>query len=394
MKPRVLVLLLAAAALCAKLYCAATTIGTSDVAFFYQFAQTIHSHGLLAMYRQTAFFNHTPLVGWFSNAVMVLSGGEKQYFAFYLRLPAIFADLFGVIALLWLREKTGQPPWWALCLYAVSPVGFMVSGYHGNVDSVMALGVLLAAIACAVDRPALCGLCLGLACNIKIIPLILVPAFFFLWWQRGTALRFSIAAVLTVLVGWSYPLCTIPTIFLRDVLGYGSIWGVWGVTYFLRLTDLPALRNIAFAETTPAQAAIMSALKVIIVVSALALAWRGRKAEGLGIFRTLTLIWSVFFVFAPGFGAQYLAWIMPCFLVASAPWYAVLTAASSYALFVFYNAISGGKMPWWEGFKVHSIAAQWTPALVVPWLVLAAFLAWQVRVALARPALELEAQAA
>jgi hypothetical protein len=198
--------------------------------------------------------------------------------------------------------------------------------------------------------------------------------------------------VLTVLVGWSYPLCTIPAIFLKDVLGYGSIWGVWGLTYFLRLTDLPALRNIALAETTPAQAAIMTALKLIIVVSALALAWRGRKTEGLGIFQTLTAIWAVFFVFAPGFGAQYLAWVMPCFLVANARWYAWLTAASSVALFVFYNAISGGKMPWRAGFTVHSIAAQWTPVLVLPWLVLAAFLAWQVRQACARPALKLEPQ--
>jgi len=393
MKPRVLVLLLAAAALCAKLYCAATTFGSSDVVFFYQFAGTIHEKGLLAMYRETPFFNHTPLVGWFSDAAYVFAGGEKPFFVFYLRLPAIFADFFAVIALLWLREKTGQPPWWALCIFAASPVSFMISGYHGNVDSVMALGVLLAGIACAVNRPALCGLCLGLACNIKIIPLILAPAFFFLWWQRRQALRFSIPTVLTVLVGWSYPLCTIPAIFLKNVLGYGSIWGVWGITYGLRLTDLPALRNIAFLETTPTQAAIMSGLKLVIVISALVLAWRGRKAEGLAIFQTLALIWGVFFVFAPGFGAQYLAWLMPCFLMANARWYAWLAATSSVALFVFYNVISLG-MPWRFGFRVHSTAAQWTPSLVMPWLVLAAFLVWQARLSFAKPGLSLEPQPA
>jgi len=398
MKPRNVVLLLAVAALAAKIYCAATTIGSSDVVFFYQFAETIHKEGLLAMYKATPFFNHTPLVGWFSDACYWLSGAAdnekdaKPIFVFYLRLPAIFADLFGVIALLWFQEKTGRPLWWALAIYAASPVAFMVSGYHGNVDSVMALGVLLAGIACAVNRPALCGLALGFACNIKIIPLILAPAFFFVCWQRRQALRFAVPAVLTVLVGWSYPLLTIPTVFLKDVLGYGSIWGVWGITYALRLTNHPALRDIAFTQPTAAQAAIITGLKVLIVVLALVVAWRRRKAEGVQIFQTLALVWAVFFVFAPGFGAQYLAWIMPCFLVANERWYAWLTAASSVGLFVFYNAISHG-MPWRQGFTVHSIASQWTWALVMPWLVLAAFLAWHVRPVGAKAPVELEAQA-
>jgi uncharacterized membrane protein len=426
MKSRVLVLLLAIGALIAKIYCAATTIGSSDVMFFHQFAQTIHAKGLIAMYQSTQFFNHTPLVGWFSEGAYVLSGSAEhpgldrdslQLFAFYLRLPAIFADFFAVIALLWLQEKTGRPSWWALAIFAASPVAFMVSGYHGNVDPLMALGVLLAGIACAVDRPALCGVCLGLACNIKIIPLILVPAFFFLWWQRRQAVRFTIPAVLTTLVGWSYPLLTIPGVFLKDVLGYGSIWGVWGITYFLRLTDAANLRDIAFTETTPAQNHIMTALKAIIVVSALVIAWRRRKATSVEIFRTLTLIWAVFFVFAPGFGAQYLAWLMPCFLVASDRWFAWLTATSSVALFVFYNAISHADvaapkspnpgqaftvfvnqlqhgLPWHHGFTVHSIAAQWTWALVLPWLTLAAFLAWQLRFAFGKAEVRLDVRTA
>jgi len=382
MPPRTLVLLLATAALIPKVYCAATTIGTSDVFLFYQFAGKIHAHGLLAMYRETSFFNHTPLVGWFSEAAYVLAGGgdptgeDKRYFVFYLRLPAIFADFFATIALLWLREKTGRPAWWALAIFAASPVAFMVSGYHGNVDSVMALGVLLAAVACATDHPAWCGFSLGLACNIKIIPLLLGPVFFLLWWQRRQALQFVFPAVLTILVGWSYPLLKIPEIFLKSVLGYGSIWGVWGVTYALRLTNHPALREITFDHTTPAQAYIMTGLKLLIVLSALILAWRGRQTQGVGVFQTLTLVWAVFFVFAPGFGAQYLAWLAPCILVANERWYAALTAASSVALFAFYTVISGG-LPWRQGFTVHAIASRWTGWLVLPWLTLVAFLIWE-----------------
>ncbi len=386
MKPRTIVLLLAVTALAAKIYCAATTIGTSDVAFFWQFAHAIHERGLLSMYEASVFFNHTPLVGWFSEFAYWLAGGAdqleaKRHFVFYLRIPAIFADFLGVAAVMWYQEKTGRPQWWALALYAASPVGFMVSGYHGNVDSVMALGILLAGIACAMNRPLLCGLCLGFACNIKIIPLILIPAFFFLCWQRRQALRFTIPLALTVLIGWSYPLLTIPKTFLRDVLGYGSIWGVWGITFLLRMTNIPSLRNISFAQPSPTQAWISTALKLLIVVLALAIAWRRRKMDPNEIFQTLSLVWASFFVFAPGFGAQYLAWLIPCFLLANERWFAWLLGASSFGLLVFYDAISGSTLlhgkPWWQGFTVHSIASRWTWALVAPWLVLVAFLAWQ-----------------
>jgi hypothetical protein len=127
----------------------------------------------------------------------------------------------------------------------------------------------------------------------------------------------------------------------------------------------------------------MSGLKLLIVFLALVLAWRRRKLAGFEIFQTLALIWAVFFVFAPGFGAQYLAWSIPCFLLANERWFAWFMGASSVALFVFYTAISRG-LPWRQGTTVHATAPQWTWALVLPWLVLAAFLAWHARLALAR----------
>ena len=357
----------------AKLYCAKTTIGTSDVAFFLQFAQTIRAHGLIAMYQDTSFFNHTPLVGWFSEAAYALSGEDRWKFAFYLRLPGILSDAGAVLTLLWLREKTGRPDWWALALFAASPVAFMVSGYHGNVDSVMAFGLLLAAAAGVADNALLCGLAFGLSCNVKIASLLLAPVFFFYWWKRGGAFRFAGTTAVCVLAGWGAALATIPAVFLKDVLGYGSVWGVWGITYLLRMSSAAALSEITVLEPTREQAAIILGLKLIVVAAIITMAWRRRGVEPLKTFETLALAWAVFFVFAPGFGSQYLVWLAPFILVASEFWYAVLTAASSVALFIFYNSISGG-MPWRTGFTVHAIANVWAPWLMLPWLALVLFL--------------------
>ena len=385
MKPRSFILLLAILSLAAKMYCAATTLGASDVGIFFIFARSISESGLIALYKGTQYFNHTPLVGWFLEAIYALSGakdGDAQVFAFLLRLPAILADLASVLTLLWLREKTGRPAWWALALFAASPVAFMVSGYHGNVDSVMAMFVLMAAAAGATENVVFCGLAFGLACNVKIVPLLLAPVFVFFWWKRGRLVPFGSASILCILAGWGLPLITLPAIFLKDVIGYGSVWGVWGIPYFLRLSGIAAFGGIQMFEPTPAQSAVMLALKLIVIPSVIVIAWRRRGLEPIEVFKSLALVWAIFFVFAPGFGAQYLVWLAPCFLVASEPWYAALTLSSSIALFIFYNAISNG-MPWMMGFTLLSTAGLWTRWLLLPWGALAAFLVCQIRAALA-----------
>jgi len=376
-KPELLILALALLAMLAKLYCAWTTIGTADIGRFRDFGHTISGQGLTAMYRETPLFNHTPLVGTFAGLTYDLAEGRGRPFARIFRAPGIIADLLSVLVLLWLRRRTGRPAWWALALFAVSPISFMVSGFHGNVDPLVPLFLLLAAAACVGGEAALCGLCLGLACQVKIIPVLLAPIFFFHWLHREKARAFTVAAIVTGIIGWLLPLLTIPGIFLKNVLGYSSIWGVWGITYLARLTDAPALRGIAFTTLTPTQAGIITVLKIIVVAGVLALAWRRRTAAPAELLRTLALAWLVFFVFAPGFGVQYLVWPAPFFLFLSARWSAALTSAGSVALFAFYTICAGG-VPWDKAFLVQQAAPQWVPWLLLPWLALAAALvAWR-----------------
>src|SRR5204863_1643138 len=103
------ILLAALFALLAKLYCAATTVGTNDADSFYNFGRFIWENGLLAQYRATPEFNHTPLVGWFCAAIYGLGHGAG--FNWLLRLPGIFADFLAVGTLVGWRERHGHPPW-------------------------------------------------------------------------------------------------------------------------------------------------------------------------------------------------------------------------------------------------------------------------------------------
>ncbi len=363
----------ALAALVAKLACAALTRGTNDVDTFYNYGRFIWEHGLLAQYRATPEFNHPPVTGWFVALLYGLLGGLG--FPFLLRLPGIVAD-YAVVRLLVARSDA--TPRWALLLLALSPVSFMVSGYHGNVDGVLTWLLVLAALECERGRPGHCGAWLGLACQVKIIPLLVAPVFFFYWMDRGRARRFFAVAGAIMLVGWSLPLFAMPEIFVRNVLGYSSNWGAWGLTWWLTWSGAAAFAPVGFSGLTPVQQAVMSGLKVVIVLAALWLAWSRRASGDREVFRTLALVWLVFFVFSPGVGTQYLVWLAPFFLVSSPRAYALVTAGSTVFCFAFYHTISGG-FPWNFGASTAELVPRWAAWSNAAWLAAIAALVAGVR---------------
>ena len=373
-KPEIWILTIALLATAAKLYCAATTMGTVDVRLYYDFARAIAQNGVVAMYPADPTFNHPPLLGSYLGLAFDWADGRGRMFAFLHRLPGILADLAVVLIFLLLRRRTGQPAWWALGLLAASPVSFMISGYHGNYDPLLALGLTLAATACIYRQPALCGLALGLSCQVKIIPILLAPAFFFYWWHRGHSRPFFLATALAVLAGWSAPLIAAPETFLRHVLAYNSTWGWWGISYLLHLSGIPELHGVSSAfAANPLQGAVINAMKLLVIGGALLVAWRRRACADEAIFTTVALVWAVFLAFAPGFGVQYLAWVSPFFLRHSERWFAIFTGSASLALFVFYDTISGG-IPWEKGFRLVTLMGFWGPWMLLPWAVFLAYL--------------------
>ena len=357
--------LAALAALLAKLACAALTRGTNDVDTFYNYGRLIWDHGLLAQYRASVEFNHPPVTGGFVALLYGLGGGLG--FHFLLRLPGIVAD-YAVVRLLLARSApAGASPPWALLLLALSPVSFMVSGYHGNVDGVLTWLLVLAASECERGRPGRCGLWLGLACQVKIIPLLVAPALFFFWLERGNGRRFFAVASLAILAGWAVPLLAMPETFIKNVLGYSSNWGAWGVTWWLTASGVTVFAPVGFTGLTATQTLVMTALKLVIALAALWIGWTRRALAGREIFGTLALVWLVFFAFAPGIGTQYLVWIAPFLLLESPRGFALVTAASTVFCFVFYTTISGG-LPWDHGVSTAELVPRWAPWSNLAWL--------------------------
>ncbi len=429
MQPKRIILLAALIALVAKLYCAGTTTGTNDTVFFYGFGKRINENGLAHTYKTVTIFNHTPLVGYYSALLQRIEPGTQmkmELLPFLLRLPGIIADFLAVFVLFRIRAITGGPPWWAIGVFVLSPVAFMVSGFHGNVDSVLALLLLVAAWLALENKPALCGVALGLACNVKVAPLLLGPVFAAWWWYRGawrprSVIRlaallllsfcvlcfgllwrlhvgdtadvlsadgivylsvlllypvvaiclwrsggigsFLLCALLVTLAGWSSALFGAPREFLGNVLGYQGYWGIWGVSWCLKQTGADVFQKVGFEQLTSAQMLVMAVCKWGIIAGVIVISWLRRKADALGLFTTLAWVWALFFVCAAGVAPQYFVWLAPFLLVATPRWSAAVTAAASVFLFVFYNVTANVRTD-----RVQIVGGDpWTPPWVKPW---------------------------
>jgi hypothetical protein len=360
-----------------KVAWALTSAGSVDAVLFYNFARAIEKMDLCTLYSLDQKFNHTPLTGGFVLLLYRAASGDYLIFAFLLRLAGILADVAVVSGLLCWREKLGdRPPWWALVLFAASPVSLMVSGFHGNVDPLMTAALFFAALAAVAGRPVLCGLLFGLACNVKIVPLVLAPVFFFFWIARGRPWHFAGIVAAVVLVGAAQPLLVCPREYLHNVFGYGSTWGVWGVPYFLRLTGWAAVQKIDFHDLTAAQVLIASALKFTAVGGILAFGWRRRRVAPVELPATLGLAWIVFFLCAPGIGVQYMVWCAPFLLLLDARGYAVVTAAATLFLVVFYAACSPGRFPWFLAVPRGPETPLWSAVGTLTWLAFAGAFWW------------------
>jgi hypothetical protein len=235
---------------------------------------------------------------------------------------------------------------------------------------------------CLRGKSVWCGLFLALSCQIKIIPLLLLPIFFFFWLPRRRAVSFSLPFVLVSLVLWAEPLLKFPALFFKNVLSYGSFWGIWGITYWLRLTNLAMFRMVTFYHFPPMESFVVTVLKLIIIAAVLMIAWRRRNLGERALLDSLAYAWIVFFVFAPGVCAQYMVWLAPFVLVLSPVFYGWLAASSSLFLFFFYN-VTAGEFPWYGALSTSNLYTVWTPWSLWPWatLLIGMIVFWRGRMA-------------
>jgi hypothetical protein len=340
---RTAVAVAAALAFLFKLLLALLTEGTLDAAAFADHLAKIEQFGGVGAYRVSGAFNNPfnspPFVVHFLKAIGWLTRATGLPFAYWLRLPCILADA-GSLFLVWkLLERYGarrdvshdasaprrdgnvpllnapllNVPLLLITL-ALSPVSIIISGFHGNTDPVMIFFVLLSAyLLDGRGRVRLAAVAFGLALSIKVAPLIFAPAlWFYLPGMRKRIEYFALAALVFLCGSLPYLLFD-PLLIARSVFGYSSIYGHWGWTH-LAATLFP--ESLVFArpphDVVGAHAVAASVGKwLMLALIAGAAMWLNRRKDKPPLALQLGLAAAIFLFLTPGFGAQYLSWLVP-----------------------------------------------------------------------------------
>lgn len=302
-----------------KLLLAGSTAGSNDARTWEHDLTALRAAGFAELYwtgvqydspagrlSQRQVFIHPPAV---LHALPIL--GNR----FWLRAACALADA-GTLVLLW--RRFGSVP----LIVALSPISILISGFHGNTDPIMMFFLVAAVFFAERGSATRSGVAFGLACSVKLIPLIFAPAILF--FMRGARLRLKwLAAGAIIWFALSLPyLAREPMLILRSMVGYSGATGLWGFSLVTSNTYYSAIKWIA-----------------LLAASFVPLVTRRRLFEQCGLIALLFLFLS------PGFGLQYLAWTVP--------WTVQLERRSRVA----YHAIAGA-----AALTIYAAASQSTSA--------------------------------
>ena len=300
-----------------KLLLAGSTMGSNDARTWEYDLTTLRTAGFAELYRwgvqydveydspsgrlsQRQAFIHPPAV---LHALRIL--GNR----FWLRATCALADA-GTLALLW--RMFGSVP----LLVALSPISILISGFHGNTDPIMMFFLVASVFFAERGTASLAGLSFGLACSVKLVPLVFAPAILLCLPGLRPRLKWMASAIgIWVVLSLPY-LVQEPVLILKSMLGYSGATGLWGFSLVLSLHYDSVIKWIA-----------------LLAASLLPLM---RKR---GLFEQCGLIAFLFLFLAPGFGLQYLAWTVPWTVLLPQRWmigYHLMVAA--FALSVYAAA--------------------------------------------------------
>jgi len=334
--------LAAALAFGAKIVLALETYGTNDV---YSFEQLLEWWRYLGadLFRMAPGANNPPSMLYVLAFLRWLAQATGMAFSFWFHVPAILADT-GSLWLVWriLAPRMGERSIrWALILMAAAPASVLISGFHGQNDSVMIFFLLLAAYLVEKGRTVAGGAAFGLSLCIKVAPVIAVPALVFYQFGRRKWIAFLAAAGGVLLVAWSPFIFHDPHAVIRDVFGYKSGLGHWGLSYLTyRLSLISPVGTMLCTLVEKFGSPVL-----LLAIAALSW-WMNHSAKRPSLYSQIGLVFFVFLAGTSGFGVQYLAWLVPWAVGLGAAPAALYCASSGAFLFLVYDYWSQG-MPWY-----------------------------------------------
>ena len=328
------------------------SIGTNDIETWQRFGFYISEHGLNALYHVDPLFNHPPLAGWFAAVIYRASALWDVPFPQLFRIPGILADcVVGLLLVQFWKQRTPKSlvtQALVFCGFAWSLSSLLVSGYHGNTDSLYAMLSFVSVLLIRKGRGGLiAGIVLGLSCNVKIIPVILLPVILALA-KTGAERRRVILGFCIALVPFAVQVVVSGSVFVSNVLLYPSFPDYWGVMMFIRL----ATATSPLHEYWIAWYGIVG--RIVIVAGITVVCWYASRKRIKDGFLLAAVCLCIFAVAAPGFAGQYFC-LFPPFLFALSPrWGFGIATLTGFAMVASYYQFL---VAWYPLHSVHTSLA-------------------------------------
>jgi hypothetical protein len=344
MSGRVILVLAALGALTAKIVIAYNTYGTNDAITFEADIAKLKVSGPEELYREgvesqpghTEPFSHSPPLIHLLLLLKKLENRSGLPVRFWLRVCCALADL-ACLGLLW---KIGVRSQIGLLVTALAPVSLMISGFHVNTDPLLVCAILASVCLIRSRHFAWAGVAVGAALSIKLSALIFVPALAIAAGAKRSAAMAGAAVI--CFYGLSLPfIWEFPGTILSSVMKYAGLYKYWGIPAFSLLTGAD---GVYLWYERLGKFIALGAIGVAAVVVHKRAIWKKGRQEDLLLSCGLSA--ALFLLFTPGFGVQYLVYLVPWLAVSRALVAVNFGLISGAFLAAFYTWGSGG-FPWY-----------------------------------------------
>ena len=367
-----------------KMALAVQTYGTNDALTWEADLEKIRSEGGLTLYRDGVIphrggalfskqrFSHPPFMIRTISAWGWLADKTGFPLRFWIRLTCGLADVVSVILLLRiLNALRTSLSLVSVLLVILSPISILISGFHVNTDPIMVSFVLLSIYLVQRGSPVwLAGCAMGMAINIKIVPILFIPAacMYLRDWRK--ALAFSGGIGIVVGMGSIPEVLQDPLTIWNGLSGYSSGLYIWG-TSRLSWALLPENLYTVYSHS----------LKTVMLAAILGVSvWMNTK-KPIPLILQIAFVSFLFFSLTPGFAVQYLAWLVPWSVLLGMGQATLFHALSGAFLFLLYHRASRGL--WylantfdtyvWGGLVVYLGLFLWVLICVITLTLLARF---------------------
>lgn len=300
-----------------RFFLALASIGCDDVKFWRIHGETIAAHGVAFAYQEPhprgMRYNHPPLPGYMAASAFKASAGSVHEFSLRMKVLGLVAELLSatLVYRIWSRRRPGLAAL-AFAGYGLSLPLILVSGYHCNTDCAMAGMTLLSVyLMQGKRRPFLSGLALAAALNIKLMPLVLIPAVLSQCRSRRDLLHFGVGLGLAIVPFAPFLLHNARDMYAK-MITYNSEPLDWGINAFLNyLGDAKPFAPIT-ASLKPRFLASGRYLIIMAITLLSAIAALRRRPFG---YEMAALAWALFLILTPGYAVQYAVCVLPLLFV-------------------------------------------------------------------------------